>query len=168
MNRINIEKLSNRYQIRKMTLNDIEDIYTLCKKNTQYYRYCNKELSLDIIKQDLEITPPNIPYEQKYYVGFYDDHELIAIMDLIDGYPNYDTIFIGFFMLQMDKQGKGIGTSIMIELFQYFKEIGYDRCRLGIDKDNPQSNHFWNKQGFYIIKEVPQTDGIILLAEKRL
>ena len=40
--------------------------------------------------------------------------------------------------------------------------------RLGIDKGNPQSNHFWNKNGFLVIKEVDQDGGTILVAEKTL
>ena len=39
---------------------------------------------------------------------------------------------------------------------------------LGIDKNNPQSNHFWRKNGFEVIREVVQEEGTILVAEKEL
>ena len=42
------------------------------------------------------------------------------------------------------------------------------RSQLGIDKDNPQSNHFWRKNGFEVIREVEIEEGIILVAEKQL
>ena len=42
------------------------------------------------------------------------------------------------------------------------------RVLLGIDKENPQSNHFWTKNGFSVIKEVEQEEGTILVAEKIL
>ena len=41
-------------------------------------------------------------------------------------------------------------------------------CRLGIDKDNPQSNRFWKKNGFEVIREVKQENGTVLVAEKNL
>ena len=46
--------------------------------------------------------------------------------------------------------------------------LGFAAVRLGIDKENPQSNHFWRKNGFTVLKEVPQARGVILLAERRL
>lgn len=48
------------------------------------------------------------------------------------------------------------------------KETGLKRVCLGIDKENPQSNAFWTKNGFSVIREVEQEEGIILLAEKSL
>lgn len=40
--------------------------------------------------------------------------------------------------------------------------------RLGIDKENPQPNHFWRKNGFTVLREAAQERGIVLLAERRL
>lgn len=71
-------------------------IYTFCKSNTQYYEYCGKDISTELIERDIKITPPGIPMEQKYYIGFFENNLLVAIMDLIDGYPDDNTAFIGF------------------------------------------------------------------------
>ena len=49
-----------------------------------------------------------------------------------------------------------------------FTETGLKRVLLGIDKENPQSNAFWSKNGFSVIREVEQEEGAILLAEKGL
>ena len=65
-------------------------------------------------------------------------------------------------------QGRGRGTSIIRELCLYLKERGVKRVRLGIDKGNPQSNAFWAKNGFSVIREVKQAEGVVLPAEKRL
>ena len=37
MKEIDIKKLSKRYTVRKLNLNDVQMIYTFCKINTQYY-----------------------------------------------------------------------------------------------------------------------------------
>ena len=33
------------------------------------------------------------------------------------------------------------------------KLSGFKKVRIGVDKENPQSNSFWKKNGFYIIAE---------------
>ena len=89
-------------------------------------------------------------------------------MDLINGYPSGDSVFIGFFMMNKQLQGNQIGTEIIQEVCKYLKSIGISTVLLGIDKDNPQSNHFWQKNGFFVIKEVEQNGGIVLVAKKIL
>ena len=168
MKSIEIKKLSEKYDIRKLNFDDVEMIYTFCKSNTQYYKYCGKELSIELIERDLRITPPGISLEQKYYVGFFEEGKLVAVMDLEDGYPDEDYAYIGFFMMNREMQGNGIGTQIVTEVFKYLKELGFQKCQLGIDKENPQSNHFWIKNGFEVIREVIQEEGTIFVAEKQL
>ena len=168
MHKIDIKKFSNRYDVRKLQHDEVALIYSFCKSNTQYYEYCGKEPSIELIERDLEITPPGLPIEQKYYIGFFDGDKLVAVMDLEDGYPEDHYAYIGFFMMEHELQGKGIGTQIISEVFEYLRELGFQKCMLGIDKDNPQSNHFWRKNGFEIIREVIQEEGTILVAEKQL
>ena len=168
MRKIEIRKLSKKYDVRKLNLDDVEIIYTFCKSNTQYYQYCGKNISKELIEHDIRITPPGIQMEQKYYIGFFENSMLVAIMDLIDGYPNSNSAFIGFFMMNRTLQGVGIGSRIISEVLNYLKEQSFEKCQLGIDKDNPQSNYFWRKIGFELIREVVQEEGVILVAEKQL
>lgn len=168
MNGLDMTKLSSKYQVRRLTKEDIRMIYEFCLKNQQYYEYCGKQLTVERIESDLRIAPPGIDISDKYYIGFFEDDTLVAVMDLIDGYPDEESAFIGFFMMNMDFQGKGIGSFIVSEAFAYLKNKGVAVVGLGIDKDNPQSNHFWKKNGFSVIKECPQEEGVILLAEKSL
>ena len=163
-----LSKLSTRYHVRPMHDADADAILAFCLQNDQYYRYCGKQPSRELILHDLRITPPNTSADAKYYVGFYDGEILVAILDLIDGYPDSDTAFIGFFMMNRQLQGRRIGTSVIQELCLYLKETGLKRVLLGIDKDNPQSNAFWAKNGFSVIREVEQEEGTILVAEKNL
>lgn len=168
MHKIDINKFSNKYDVRKLQHDDVELIYSFCKSNTQYYQYCGKEPSVELIERDLEITPPGFPIEQKYYIGFFDGDKLVAVMDLEDGYPDEDYAYIGFFMMNSELQGKGIGTQIISEIFEYLRKLGFRKCMLGIDKDNPQSNHFWKKNGFEVVREVVQEESTILVAVREL
>lgn len=161
------ENLSIHYSVKKLSMDDVETIYTFCSSHTIFYRYCGKKLTRELIENDLQITPPGIELDDKFYLGFYKEDELIAIMDLINGYPAEDVAFIGFFMVSSSYEGTGIGSSIIDEALGYLKQQGFTSCRLGIDRDNPQSNHFWKKNGFEIEKEVMRSQGPILLAKRK-
>lgn len=172
MSKLNLTSFSSTYEVRRLKEEDIPLIYDLCIHNPQYYEYCQynpAEIDLnEIIRADLAATPPGKTLKDKFYVGFFAREELIAVMDLIDGYHEKNMAFIGFFMMNAAYAGKGIGTRIVTELADYLRREGYCTIRLGIDKGNPQSTHFWTKNGFAIIKEIPRENGTILLAEKRM
>lgn len=168
MKQIELRMLSKIYSVRKLNIDDVEMIYNFCKSNTQYYEYSGKDISVELIEHDIKVAPPGIPMEQKYYIGFFKNSEMIAVMDLIDGYPNIDCVYIGFFMMNSALQGKGTGSKIISEVLYYAQSQGFKKCQLGIDKENPQSNHFWRKNGFEVIREVVTEEGTVLVAEKQL
>ena len=165
---IDISKLSNKYTVRRMSDSDAEDILEFCKENTQYYEYCQAEPTLEQVMSDLHLAPPGIGPEDKYYVGFYHDDGLMAVMDIVDGFPEDGIVFIGFFMMSKRLQGQEIGSSIIREVSEYLKSKGITSIRLAIDKGNPQSTHFWKKNGFSVIYEADRDGHVLLVAEKQL
>ena len=165
---MDLSALSKRYSIRRMDDSDADSILELCKGNTQYYLYCQARPSREQILNDLHITPPGIDPSAKYYIGFYQGNTLVAVMDLIDGYPGPDTAFIGFFMMRKEFQGNQCGSAIIQETAAYLKTLGMTAIRLGIDKGNPQSTHFWKKNGFVVKEEIDRGNWTVLLAEKTL
>lgn len=145
---MNIKALSTIYQVRKIETKDIESVYSLCKENTIYYEYCPPFVSMESIKTDMVILPPGKTAEDKYYIGFWDDSELIAVMDLIDGYPDNNTAYIGFFMMSKKWQKQGLGSRIIKETLDHLKASGFTYVKLGYAKGNRQSEGFWKKNGF--------------------
>ena len=161
---LEINRLSSTYEVRRLNDSDVDDILTLCRGNVLYYRYCEARPTKEQIISDLHITPPGTDIANKYYIGFYDENHLVAVMDLIDGYPEEDMAFIGFFMVDHAVQGSGM----IADTGKYLKSMGKTAVQLGIDKGNPQSASFWKKNGFVIIREVSRDTWTILVAEKRL
>ena len=168
MKNIQVEKLSDSYTIRCLTDADVPMLYAWMLRNDQYFKYCGGSTTPEHVRQDLTLCPPGTTPAQKHYVGFFDADTLVAVMDLIDGYPDADTAFIGFFMMNKNLQGQGTGTAIVRDVLAALHALGYTAVRLGIDKENPQSNHFWRKNGFTVLREAAQERGIVLLAERRL
>ena len=50
-----------------------------------------------------------------YYIGYFSNGQLIAVMDLIDGYPQRDIAFIGFFMTDAEVHNRGVGSAIIAD-----------------------------------------------------
>ena len=128
---IDISMLSNQYIIRRLNDSDTDDILDFCQKNTMYYQYCGAEISKDQVLNDLHITPPGVDIADKYYVGFFNGEEMVAVLDLIEGYPEPDIGYIGFFMMNAALQGKQIGSAIIQDVCSYLKQIGKTAIRLG-------------------------------------
>ena len=145
---IDINKFSNKYIIRKLDNNDVDIIFNLCKDNPLYYKHCPPFVSIESIKEDLVALPPNKTVNDKFFVGYFNNNELIAVMDFIKEYPNKETCFIGFFMMNTNYQGKNTGTNIINELTAYLKSENYKYIRLGYVKTNSQAKAFWIKNGF--------------------
>lgn len=95
---MDISSISKKYQVRKITEKNIPEVLELCLGNPLYYKHCPPMVTFESIEEDLKKLPPRKTLKDKYYIGFYEKEELLAVMDLILGYPNNQTMFIGFFM----------------------------------------------------------------------
>jgi GNAT superfamily N-acetyltransferase len=111
----------------------------------------------------MKALPPRKTMEDKYYLGFYEGDVMLAVMDLILGFPNEETAFVGFFMMNKEYQGKGIGTALMQEVYTYLKQFGFKFVRLGFAKGNLQSEHFWLKNGFVRTGVEAQNEGYVVV-----
>jgi len=166
---LNLSQLSTRYRIKKMGEEDASIILNLEYGNPLYFEYCPPEPSIATVLNDLKALPDGKNYDDKFYIGFFNNDSLVAIMDFIVSFPEEDTIFIGLFMMDIKESGKGKGSAIINEILTEFRREGYKKVRLAYMKGNPQSRRFWEKCGFTetgIEKE--NNHGIAVVLEKIL
>ena len=94
---------------------------------------------------------------------------LIAVLDMIPGYPRPETVFWGFLMLRAELQGQGRGTALVSELCAALAELGYQAVRLGWVKTNLRAARFWKKNGFVETGIAYDAgDYTVVVAEKQL
>lgn len=166
---MDVKQLSNRYDVRELLPSDAEMIYEALKDNTIFYQYHPPMVTLESILADMEALPPGKTFEDKHYIGFFSNDTLVAVMDLIEDYPNPKTAFNGFFAVNTRFHGKGIGTVIISGCVEYLARLGFEKLRLGIDKGNPQSKAFWTKNGFELTgEEFPNGFSSTLIMERTL
>lgn len=105
---MDVTQLSKAYNVRRLQDADIERICALCSGNPQYYRYHPPAATADSIREDMRALPPGRRPQDKCYVGYFaGDGTLLAVMDLILGYPQEKTALIGFSWCLLRIRGQG-------------------------------------------------------------
>ena len=157
---LDINTLSTQYSVRKITEADISPVYRLAKSNMRYYRYLGRIPTRESLTDIISEVPKGVSMQCKHFVGFYNaDDVLVAVMDLITGYPESDDAFIGWLMVDGDLQGKGVGSGIFADVRAAMKAAGYDYISLAVIKKNEEAIKFWEEQGFRQVEEAVSTEG---------
>ena len=166
---------SQKYAVRPLTAGDVDKILALCAENEQFYRYHPPLATRESVLEDMTALPPGKCAADKHYLGFFDRETLVAVLDLIERYPQDDTAYIGFFMTKkLDEPvgpvlGRGLGTALIGELLDELRRERFHKVRLAVDRGNPQSKAFWEKNGFALMgEEFPHGDSAYLLMERAL
>lgn len=135
--------------VRNLSSTDLPALLSLCLGNSQYYEFLGEEPTVDVLATEMVELPPGCSPDQKSYFGFFDaDGDLIAVLDLIRGYPAEGCAFIGFFMVDASRQGMGIGSRLVSKLLNRLRGSGVFRVRLAYVEGNEQSRRFWERHGF--------------------
>ncbi len=160
---------SQEYAVRPLTEADVDEILALCAGNEQFYRYHPPLATRESILEDMTALPPGKCEADKHYLGIFDGETLAFVLDLIERHPQDDTAYVGFFMTKKERQGRGLGTALIAELLDELRREKFRRVRLAVDRGNPQSKAFWEKNGFALAgEEFPHDDSAYLPMERAL
>lgn len=143
---MNIEKLSSKYQVRHLEKCDAQTVLDLYESNPLYFE-CPPPPTIQSVEYYMRALPDGKSIADKHFVGFFDGNNLVAVLDLIEKYPDKQTVFIGLFMVAAAYQGRGVGSKIVSSCFKQLAAEGYTHVRLGYVKTNPQAKSFWQKLG---------------------
>ena len=165
---LDIESLSTQYTVKRINEEDISAVYRLAKSNSKYYEYLHTVPTRESLTEVITKLPDGTSPGSKYFVGFYNaDDMLVAVMDLITGYPEADDAFIGWFMVDGAMQGRGIGSDIFADVRAAMKAAGFDYMALAVVKENKEALRFWKGQGFGIKEETVSDDGYAVYMMER-
>lgn len=164
---LDVSAFSKDYRVRRLQEEDIPQIVALCKENPMFYQYCPPFVSEETVRKDMLALPPKKTYADKFYLGYFDNDRLIAVMDYIRAFPNEKTTFLGFFMVERSMQGQGVGSRIIDDLCNCLSKLGVCCIRLGWVQGNPQAEHFWHKNNFRETGVLYETDGYTVIVAQR-
>ena len=164
---MDVSSLSERYLVRELGASEVPQILSLCRGNPLFYRHCPPPPSEARVIRDMNALPPRTERKDKHYLGYFDGEKLIAVLDLIMGYPDGDSAFVGFFMTDASVQNAGVGSGIVEELCAALARGGVRRVRLGWVRGNPQAERFWHRNGFAETGVTYGTDGYTVVVAQR-
>lgn len=167
--RLHPQSFSSHYAVRPLHDGDIPAIYNLCVSNPTYFLHLRESPDTESIRRDFTALPPGKTAEDKYFLGYFRENRLCAVLDLIAGYPDNETAFIGWFLLDGSLHRKGIGSAMMRELFDALKKASFRSIRLGFVEGNSESEGFWRSLGFSPTgKKSPQEAYTVVVAARDL
>ncbi|KEI04429.1 GNAT family N-acetyltransferase [Clostridium botulinum] len=172
-----LEDIKQRLKLNHLEVkdNNYEDIFNLYKGNKEYARLSNNyPITMENVKNDVENAPPFIDITRKNFISIYNIYnELIAILDIIDGYSfqdknNKNAIWIGLLEIDINKHNTGLGSLIVNTLFYVCKKNNKTILQLGVIKENINALGFWKKVGFKVFTEKNNGEFDLFLMEKSI
>jgi len=95
------------------------------------------------------ILPEGKSYDDKFVFGIYLGAQMIGCADVIRGYPNHSTAYLGLLLIAEPFQVRGVGRASFVELESVVARwSGCDRIRLSVIRTNDRVIPFWQKLGF--------------------
>ncbi|CAN5249709.1 hypothetical protein BH09ACT1_BH09ACT1_22110 [soil metagenome] len=95
-------------------------------------------------------VPPDFDPAAKLSVGLWDGDELVAFADVLLGYPDPATAYIGLLIVRGDRQREGLGRELNDAILQRIgRDSAAQRVRLGVVKTNDEvAAPFWTALGY--------------------
>jgi len=97
----------------------------------------------------LMMRPEGLPEDAKVVLGAWTDDGLVALVDLLRGYPETGTVFIGLLQVHGTHQRRGLGASTYKSVEEYVR--GWPeviKLRLAVVDTNADAAKFWTAMGF--------------------
>lgn len=134
--------------------------------------YTLRTEGVDVIPTDgrdtLSALPPGCAPEQKHVLVLRRLGEAIGVADVIRGYPDRETAFLGLMLLRENFQGSGNGRLFFQKIEKMAaQQLGCKKIRLAVVDANPVVP-FWEKMGFHPTGDVRPHEGRNLKSIKRV
>ncbi len=154
-------------EIRKLTPGDVPQMLCLAAQNELYFKYAPPSPTAESMADGLLALPPKTQQSDKFYLGFFKNAKLIAMLDLVLNYPSEKTAFIGLFMICKSMQSQGVGSEIISQLSDFLKNEQFKKLRLAYSQQNGAAKNFWLKNLFVHTGEVKQLEHFVAVLMER-
>ncbi len=108
----------------------------------------HEPLSAQAAQEALTECPPDLPLSAKQLIGRWEEGELTAVLDLLRGYPDPTTAYLGLLLVGEPWQGAGRGQALYLHACTLARSWGATRLRLSVIASNENALSFWLRRGF--------------------
>jgi ribosomal protein S18 acetylase RimI-like enzyme len=92
--------------------------------------------------------PETVPRDRKLLIGLRRDGELAGVLELLQGYPDPQTWYLGLLLLSPDLRRAGLGSAVYDATRRWAAEHHARRIQLVVQEQNPSAHAFWRAMGF--------------------
>ncbi|WP_052352009.1 GNAT family N-acetyltransferase [Deinococcus pimensis] len=83
------------------------------------------------------------------------DSELRGVLDVLVGYPDDRTFYLGLLLLSPEARGHATGRAVYAAFERWAVSLGAERVELGVVRENVRALAFWERQGFQVFDVTP-------------
>ena len=141
------------FNIELVTLDNLDRYENIFYCNSEYYLITEGHPAT---KRDCMETIQygnDFPKDMCYCIGFSLKDKAVALLSILEGYPETDTLYIGLFLVNEDFKRKSIGTEIIGALIDEAFNTKYNSIKLSVQDNNISGCSFWHKLGFQITQK---------------
>lgn len=144
----------------RLTSVDLDRVAALCRDCSAFFELIEGQPASDETAAEL-LGPLEERFAQgtKHVWGFESAGKLIAVAELLAGYPASRDWYIGLLVIAPGERRKGVGTRLCASILAWMKEHGAETVRLVVHQQNPGARAFWERQGFTVEREVMKRSG---------
>ena len=147
-------------EIRELNKSNSEEIVNLLNNCIDYFELVEGEKpNINTTKGILEDLPSEKTIDDKKVFGFYDNQELIALVDFIKGYKTLDEGIIGLFLVDERKRNLGIGKYVHQEIIKVAQSYSLKKLRIGVAESDKVACILWKELGYGEIERKNMTIG---------
>ncbi|MBP3701622.1 MAG: GNAT family N-acetyltransferase [Lachnospiraceae bacterium] len=140
------------------TKEDITLAYELYRSNTAYFQLVSgKSPTRQDVMDDRDACPPGVFPTQKKYGMYLLDGIPVAIVDVLEGFPDPEVYYIGLFLIDGKHHREGLGRALYEQMEAEARVQGFRRMRLGVVDTNHRARSFWQAMDFSWVKTVEST-----------
>ena len=151
---VDVSAFSSELIARRLTDEEIPAVLELERSNRRAYRKEGKRPSTQTLTGVVTAVPDGGQAVEKLLTGFFNSEgTLVAVLDLMLGYPHREDAFIGWFLVGVSWQNQGIGSQIIADVRAAVKGLGYKRLSVGVTDMSEEGVRFWEGQGFTLTGE---------------
>lgn len=96
--------------------------------------------------------PENVAEGDKFVFGLWDGADgagLVALADVLRGYPDRSSAFIGLLLVRGDRRGQGVARQLHERVLEQIRGWGAERVETGIAAENASvAEPFWRALGY--------------------
>lgn len=138
--------MNSTYCFEEITETNQEVAFTIYQVNRAYFALTGEVPTQESVAQDRTSRPPQLSPEQKHFLLVRFAGQAVAVVDLLTGYPEATSGYLGLLLVGEQRQGHGRRIVSLIE--EWLRSQGYTRLELGVLEQNTQGLAFWTSQGF--------------------